>query len=202
VAVLGSWPSIRAHGLRSTTALLDLFEVAEAERAAIETRHRPEYVAISHPKYGRAWIRDQKPIDDAGLRRALSDTHLSNSDWYRLLNRNVFFWLTKERLHRMMSASAYRLSRHTVITIDTAALLGAHLEDVTLTNMNSGATKPMPHPRGPNTFKRLSDFPYDQIRTHRRPTDVIVELAVDYAVPLIAEYVLDVNELSAADLPH
>ena len=36
----GSWPSIQRHGLRSTSALLDLFEVDGARREAILRRHR------------------------------------------------------------------------------------------------------------------------------------------------------------------
>jgi hypothetical protein len=140
-------------------------------------------------------------MDDVGLERALAGTGWSNRDWYRLLNRRVFFWLTEERLSRMLNAGAYRRSRHTVIVLQTAALVEAHIDNITLSPINSGATKPMPHPRGPNTFQSLIDFPYEQIRARRRPRDVIVELAVDYMVPRVADFVLDVLDLNVSDLP-
>jgi hypothetical protein len=67
----GSWPSIREHGLLSTTALLDLFEVPDEERYALEACRRPDSVAIHHPVHGTAWIRDNKPINETVLRRTL-----------------------------------------------------------------------------------------------------------------------------------
>ncbi len=42
-----SWDEIRRHGLLSTTALLDLFEIQEPERARIRSRRRPESVSSS-----------------------------------------------------------------------------------------------------------------------------------------------------------
>ncbi len=201
MAAAGSWPSIAAHGLRSTSALLDLFEITGGAREAIESQHRPDYISINHPAYGQARIRDQKPMDDSGLRRALTGTDLTPSDWYRTLNRKVFFWLTEERLSRMLGAGAYRKSQHTVITLETSALVEAHIDDITLSAINSGATKPMPKARGPNTFRRLGEFPYDELRSRRRRLDVVVELAVEYAVPQIDKFVVDVRDLSASDLP-
>src|SRR5205085_659323 len=80
----GSWPSIRRHGLLSTSALLDLFEVVGDEREALESRHRPVTIPIQHPVHGTAWIRDQKPMTENGVRRALCGTNLAPADWYRL----------------------------------------------------------------------------------------------------------------------
>lgn len=94
MAERGSWPSIREHGLLSTSALLDLYGAQGAERAAIEGQRRPGPVTIERPAFGRAVIRDQKPMSDAGLRRCLTDG-LTPEDWYRLLNGKVFFWLTR-----------------------------------------------------------------------------------------------------------
>ena len=42
----GSWESIRKHGLLSTSALLDKFEIEGEERLAIESARRPEIVRI------------------------------------------------------------------------------------------------------------------------------------------------------------
>jgi len=62
MAEAGSWPSIRRHGLLSTSALLDLFEVTGVERVRLESQRRPETVKIEHPEHGEALIRDQKPL--------------------------------------------------------------------------------------------------------------------------------------------
>src|SRR5438445_4566198 len=95
MAEAGSWPSVQQHGLLSTTGLLELFEINGEQRQKLECRHRPERVSIHHPKHGSAVIRDQKPMDDSGLRRALRD--MTPEEWYRLLNSKVFFWLCEER---------------------------------------------------------------------------------------------------------
>jgi hypothetical protein len=102
MAEAGSWPAIREHGLRSTSALLDLFEVAGEERAAIEDRHRASSTTLTHPVHGEAVVRDQLAMSDAGLRKALRDG-LQPRDGYRLLNGRVFFWLTEARLERLLA---------------------------------------------------------------------------------------------------
>ena len=88
-----SWESIRKHGLLSTSSLLDLYEVKDKERADIEIRRRPDSVPILHDKHGRAVVRDQKPLIESKLRKALTDCTLEQ--WYRLLNKYVFLWLTR-----------------------------------------------------------------------------------------------------------
>src|SRR5260221_1026036 len=141
-----SWPSIQKHGLLSTTALLDLFQIDGAKRDALESAHRPECVPILHPKFGRAVIRDQKPMSDKGLLRCLRG--LTPKDWYRLLNRKVFFWLHEERLETLLNAEAYWDKGHCVLTVDTRKLVEQHLDRIVLSPMNSGCTRPMPFPRG------------------------------------------------------
>ena len=53
MAAEGSWPSIQQHGLLSTSALLDFFEIEGGEREKIEDRHRPK----SHPRHEPAPLR-------------------------------------------------------------------------------------------------------------------------------------------------
>lgn len=193
MAERGSWPSIRRHGLLSTSALLDLYEVTGAERARLERAHRPESVELVHPKLGRAVIRDQKPMDDQGLRRALTDG-LTPEDWYRILNAKVFFWLTEDRLNRLLGARAYRGLRHDVLVVDTRELLSEHAEEVVLSPLNSGATKPMPFPRGRSTFLRMDEYPFDVWDKKRSRQDPVVELAVRRAVPDIERFIVRVYE--------
>ena len=188
MAERGSWPSIQRRGLLSTTALLDLYGVAGVERARIEQQHRPAAILVTDPVLPGAVIRDQIPMDDRGLRRCLP-SHLSPSDWYRLLNEKVFFWLTRERLLRLLGAGAYRAKAHDVLEVEARSLVRAYVNAIWLCPMNSGCTKPMPHPRNLETFLRIPDYPYAEWRRKRRKGERVVELAIDYAVPDISVYV-------------
>src|SRR5690349_1615645 len=89
MAESGTWESIRKHGLLSTLALLDLFEINGQKRNEIFARRRPESVTITHPKHGRAVIRDQKPMSESALGKCL-DPILTAAKWYMILNRRVF----------------------------------------------------------------------------------------------------------------
>jgi hypothetical protein len=192
MAAAGSWPGIERHGLRSTTALLDLFEISGADRDRIESQHRPRSRTIKHRKHGLAIIRDQKPMSEAGLVKALQGG-LRPVDWYRILNRKVFFWLTRGRLQTLVDAREYRDQRKTILVLDTSKLLEKHRDRVLLSSMNSGCTKPYPHPRGRDTFKPLSQYPFADRR--RRRLEPIVELAVDYLVSDVTEVVLSAHEI-------
>ncbi|AUX45904.1 hypothetical protein SOCE26_074040 [Sorangium cellulosum] len=191
MAEAGSWPGIMRHGLLSTSALLDLFEFHGPKRDAIESAHRPKSLTITHPVHGRAVIRDQKPMSDKALLRALGGS-LSPTEWYRLLNGMVFFWLTEKRLKRLLEAVEYRDKGQTVLTIDTARLLERHEHRVRLSPMNSGNTRPYPHPRGRDTFLPLSEYPFESRR--KRGLEPAVELTVEYSVPDIRDVVLHVEE--------
>lgn len=198
MAERGSWPSIRRHGLLSTSALLDLYGVHGPERDAIEGRRRPVGVSLRHPTLGRAVVRDQKPMDDAGLRKCLLDG-LAPEEWYRLLNRKVFFWLTHARLHRLLDAKPYRNVEHDVLELDTAALVEAYRPAITLSPINSGATRPFPAPRGLATFQPTAAYPYAHWRSKRPKGERVVELAVDHSVPDIARFVRKVTTMRGGE---
>lgn len=193
----GSWPSIRERGLLSTVALLDLYNVTGLARVEIEGRRRSSGVALEQPGLPPAMIRDQLPMDDGGLRRSLPP-HLTPADWYRLLNQKVFFWLTRERLIRLLKAGTYRDRPHTVIEVSTRKLVAAHRDRIWFCPMNSGSTKPYPHPRDDKTFQRISDYPYSYWRSRRVRGERVVELAVDYSVPDINQFVTRVVQMQAS----
>ena len=174
-----SLPSIKSRGLLSTSALLDLFEYKGEVRRAIEAKHRPESVVVTHPALGNAVIRDQKPIRESWLIKTLSGTDAEG--WYRLLNSKVFFWATRDRLKRMLNK--YGDSHQLVLVVDTAKLLAQYEQVIKLTHMNTGATYANPAPRSPRTFKPLAD--YD------RPK--VAEVTIPYCVPDIMSYVIDVE---------
>ncbi|GIK49897.1 MAG: hypothetical protein BroJett013_25940 [Alphaproteobacteria bacterium] len=188
MAAAGSWPLIRTHGLLSTTALLDLCGVTGTARDAIESTRRPENVTIPFATKERVVIRDNKPMDDRGLDRCLLDG-LTPTDWYRLLNARVFFWLTKERLLRLLSAGAYANSEHDVLELDSRALVSKWREAITLSPINSGCTKPYPHPRGLATFQSIAEYPYAHWRARRKRGERVVELAVSNGVVPVRPFV-------------
>lgn len=125
MAERGSWESIKQYGLLSTSALLDHYAVLPPIRTDIESRHRPKSVEVTGDGLPRAVVRDQIPMSDAGLKRALP-AHISPSDWYELLNAKAFFWLSEERLHKLTNAKAYRDREHDVLEVDTRSLIDAH----------------------------------------------------------------------------
>lgn len=192
MAELESWPGIQKHGLLSASALLDLFEVTGETRFAIESQRRSNDVRLSHPLHGDAIIRDNKPMSDGALSRCLNG--MSPVEWYRTLNAKVFFWLTEARLATLLCARAYRDRRHCVLRVNTRELLANYQNNVWLSAINSGATIFNPVPRGTETFRRIKDYPFEERFevTHSR-TKSIAELAIDYSVPSILQYLEEVT---------
>jgi hypothetical protein len=178
----GSWPSIANHGLLSTSALLDLYQLSGAARHAVESEWRPESVPLHLAGASEAVVRDQKPLRPDLLGRCLTDG-MTPSEWYELLNGRVFFWLTEENLNVLLHARAYRDQAQTVLTVDTAALLARHLPETELSSINSGSILRGGALRGARTFSSIQDH----------PTTRVVELAVLRAVPDIAELVIRVE---------
>lgn len=185
MAEAGSWPSIREHGLLSTSRLLDRLGLTGAAREAVESRRRPEAVALSGPG-GMVLIRDNKPLSDAGLARCLDDG-LTPQDWYRLLNARAFFWLRPERILTLMRA--YPGQPHDVLEVEAAPLVAAHRDRITLSPINSGAIGRAAARRGRDTFLPIAAYPYEHYRTRRGPRDRVVELAVEGGVPDVARFV-------------
>lgn len=190
-AEAGAWPSIRARGLLSTSALLDLFEMRGERRAAIESARRPERVELRHPRHGRAWIRDNRPLRDDILARCL--VGMSPREWYEALNGKVFFWASAERLERLLRARAHRDRAHDILVVDARLLLARHARRLTVTTINSGAALfPSAPSRGRFTFKRLADVP---------PSETVVEVAVEGAVRDIGSLVQSVERRETSPGP-
>lgn len=190
----GAWPSIREHGLLSTSALLDLYGVSGEARQAIEARRRPAAVPLARDGLPGVTVRDQSPMSDAALRRCL-DGGLAPSDWYGLLNGRVFFWVSAARLRKLLGARAYRGKAHCVLTLDTASLLAAHRGRVELSPINSGATIFSGPRRGRDTFVPLDAYPFAAWRAKRPAADAVVEFTVLGGVPDAARHVLLVERM-------
>jgi len=199
MAERGSWPSIRKHGLLSTSALLDLFDYSGVERDDLEVKRRPLSVTIKHAINGQAVVRDQKPMTDAALERCLLDG-LAPSDWYKMLNARVFFWLTEERLLRLLSAGSYGSTSHDVLFFETRPLIEEYREMITLAPINTGNTKIFAQPRGKATFSSIADYPYQKWLAKRRGVDPVVELAIMGGVSDIERFALCAKEMCGAQV--
>jgi hypothetical protein len=194
-----SWPSIEKNGLLSTKALLDHYQINDVSKKKLIKEHRPHWVEIKAANLPTAVVRDQKPMSDAGVRRALAGEE--PSEWYDLLNSMVFFWPTKGRLKTMMSAQAYKGMRHDLIVVDTQRLVETYLSDIRISSMNSGATKPKAHPRDLNLFKCIADFPLDKRLKSHGPAKAIAEVCVIDRVGNISDMIIDVMNVTVEDLP-
>jgi hypothetical protein len=194
----GSWESIKRHGLRSTTALLDLFEYQSEARREIERVRRPDSIEIQHPTHGTARIRDQKPLQLRRLEKILID--ISVEEWCVTLNSRVFFWTTEERLLRLLGGKMYRATEHDVLVVQTAELVERYGEAITLAPYNTGATVQTAPPRGVGTFRRIEEYDFEYWRKKRSRKTAVVELAVDYAVLDIADFVVSVERRREAEL--
>jgi hypothetical protein len=194
----GAWPSIERFGLLSTSALLDLFEVQGARRQQLESCRRPKSEEITHPKYGKAFLRDQHPLNEKKLSNALLDG-LKPHDWYKILNRKAFLWGPETRLGILRGAPAYSDDRQTILVIDTAQLVARHQERILLCHMNSGATQPMAFPRGVNTFLSIDRYPIAERRRKYGTKGAVAEVTVDYSVPDVREYVLEAYEIGGGE---
>jgi hypothetical protein len=188
-----SWPSIQRHGLLSTTALLDLFELGDEQRRGLEEMKRSEPHRLEHRVYGTAVIRDNKPINETVLRRTLRG--MTEPAWYRTVNGRVFFWLSERRLDRLRATAMYRDRAHDLLVLSTERLLARYADVVELSPYNSGAVHAGSSvPRGDGTFARITDYPWvERLSTSRR--EPVAELTVPYAVPDVADYVLEVRRL-------
>jgi hypothetical protein len=190
----GSWDSIRKHGLLSTSALLDLYGYNGTVRHALEFARRPESVLISAGGLPHAVVRDQKPMTASALEKCLTDG-VTPEQWFETLNARVFFWLSRKRLRKLLNARAYRERPQTVLTLDTASLVDANRDRIRLSPINSGATIYRPMPRGPDTFRTVSDFQFDERRKTRTLDNAVVEVTVLGEVSNITDHAIAVHSI-------
>ena len=190
MAERGAWPSIERHGLLSTSALLDRYGLTGPARDVLEASRRPEPTLLTRPGLPDAILRDQKPMSDRALKRCLIGG-MTPSDWYRLLNGKVFFWLSEARLAKLLAAKPYRARDHDVLELSIAPIIAAYRDAITLSPINSGSTIRKPALRGPDTFQTIADY------TMRRSGERVVELAVTGAIPDIARFVTSVTSRRA-----
>ncbi len=192
MAEAGSWTSIRERGLLSTTALLDLFEYRGEQRRLIESARRDQMITIEHPVHGTAVIRDHKPLREQFLADCLED--MTTVQWYELLNRKSFFWVSPTKLAKLLGARAYRNRAHDVLIVDTRKLVEHDLDRIALAPINTGAALYSPaSPRGSPRSSRSPTTTSRPMIRRRGKQDAITELAVDYSVPAIEDILIRVE---------
>jgi len=196
MAESGAWDSIRTRGLMSATAVLDHLAVGAGDRAQYESEHRGEKMDVRAGDPSHIVLRDQKPMPESRLIRALTDG-TTPRQWYELINSKVFFWAEEKRLHSLLGARDYRRLEHDVLTLNSATFIPAYAEAIWLCHMNSGNTWPMPHRRGTDIFRRIPDYP---VKRSGKPDKAVVELVVDYAVPDIANFVVEVRRMKGSEV--
>ena len=188
----GTWPSIASHGLMSTRALVNLFDPPEDIRRSLLEQVRRTSTTLNHPSYGTVVVRDQGPLKF--LDRCLT-TGTTPQDFLNELNGRVFFWLSRDRLERLLNGRRYRSRPQTVIHVDTGRLLRVYGDRVQLAPYNTGSMHvPTAPKRGADVFVDLDSYPYESWRKKRGPRqDAVVELTVPDAVPDIADLVVRVE---------
>ncbi|MEO1618680.1 MAG: hypothetical protein AAFV88_22715 [Planctomycetota bacterium] len=198
IAEGGSWPSIQRHGLESTSAILDRFEVNGPIRVAIESARRATSERLEHEQHESVVIRDQKPISESKLEAALRG--MTTAEWYTMLNRYVFLWPSFDRCNGMLSS--YGDQDHDVLTIDTQRLLDVYGGQLMLSPINSGNTLCDAAPRGADTFVQLSQCPFDDWRRHKkqRPEKVIAEVTIPYRIENVEQFAVQVESYSGSEL--
>ena len=156
-------------------------------RAEIESEIRPRSVVVSREGFGRAVIRDQRPLNRANLEKILDG--VSVQQYCRLLNDKTFFWVSRERLDRLLGARMYRGKPHDMLTVEAKTLVRDCLDRITFSPINSGTVMSPRGRRGRVTFASVADYPFEEHRK-RRPNDPLVELAVVCGVVNIRRHVV------------
>jgi len=194
----GSWPSIKKYGLLSTKALLREYGKSASETAELTRKRRPHWVEIDCPGRPPAVLRDQKPMKDNELRKALPPD-IEPWQWYDRINSMVFFWPTKKRLERMLHATAYKEINHAVLVVDTETLVNLEEPNIRLSPINSGSTY-RSFPRDLTLFKRIQDFPFDERLQKQGRERAVAEICVMDRVDTIREAVVGVECGLAAEI--
>jgi hypothetical protein len=195
MAEANTWPSIKQHGLLSTVAVLDKLGIKGVARRRYETEHRSEKITVGQGAEAVV-LRDQKPMPPERIVNALPKG-VTPQQWYQFLNGKVFMWAEEKRLLKLLGARAYRNLEHDVLTIDTDPLVASYKEQISLCRMNSGNTFPYWHERGFKDFHRIESYPTKKSGAPYKP---VVEVVVDYAVPDLAKYVVQVRRMKGGEV--
>ena len=178
-----AWPGLQRYGLLSASALVRLFEVADADSLLAQRRIGPK--PIKHIEHGStAVLRDQDPLNEAKLASALTGG-MTVPEWLRQLNDLAFFFPGQEGrypegLHKMLQV--YGHEPVVVLTVSTTSLVREYEWSIRLAAINTGSVLYAPAPRGRDTFLSIRRF------DHAKRT--VKEVAVQDGVPNLLDHLL------------
>lgn len=143
---------------RKLYSTVELFRMADEENDEILYQRRGDHAEIT-VKGRIVRIRDQKKLTNA-LGRSLTD-NWTTADFIYHLNNRVFTWPSIKRLKAHFAA--YEHENPSILRFDIKDALALN-KDVQLSYINSGDSRCIayyggnPVPRGPGTFKRISQY--------------------------------------------
>jgi hypothetical protein len=91
-----------------------------------------------------------------------------------------------------MSAAEYADKTHTVLRISSSHIVRSYCDQIELAHMNTGNTRPFPHPRGRDTFRRMEEYDYTR-RGKLADYSSVVELTVIGGVDDMHKHVIRVE---------
>lgn len=201
VTTPGAWESIRVHGLLSTETLLRRAGLAEAEVQKRIRRHRKEREVLETAAIGRVVLNDNSSLQMGKLARCLDDGFTAE-DWLAMLNRRVFFWVTKAKAETFANAAINRGNPRELRALDTARVVAASAGRVQIAPFNTGNTLFNAVRRGLATFTPLGTMPYAQWRQlrrdHKSSPDEVVEVVFLDGVPDVARHLVECKEVRCA----
>ncbi len=187
-----NWPGVQRDGLLSAESLL-LRAGSDLEQGRV---HRSASVILADG----AMIRDQAPMPPSALQRCL-DAPLEPADWYELLNRGIYFWVSGERAAR--HAHALRQRPQVRLTLEADRLADAYCDVAFVTPFNIGAALRKPAERGSRTLVRVNRWRgtawVDEAaegRPPRSPAHPPAELVIQTDIPDIFDFVISVDTLT------
>ncbi len=195
VTRLDSVDSIRRHGILPANGFLSLFEVPADRRRAIEGERRVSSVTLTHPVHGQAAITDNSPLGPAALASCLDDGLLPEQR-LRLLNARVFVWVDLTSADRLVHARLSRPHDRAILVFDTLGLARAHVDQLELSPINSGATLRRPAGQGLSTFTPLAPHSLRVWRNLRGGRDTIREVTSHGAIIEVDQHLVDIVRIT------
>ncbi len=199
---INSWEDVKQHGLLSTTALLDLYQVPDDEKQRLRTMIRPLGITLQHNSLPTITLNDNTPLKASILSKKLEDS-LTIADWMEILNERVFFWPDEELMENHLQAFLRALKEDKlgegkreidVLVIDTLSLAKAYADKIQFCAINSGTAIRNAATRGLSTFTPMLDHDYKTWRGLRGKKDTIKEVTVLNSICNIEQYVIEVRK--------
>ena len=150
LAEASNWPNIKRNGLFCAHQLVIQAETSRSRQNQLTICQRTSHTILSNG----VEIRDQRPMPPNALLKCL--INISPSNWYRLINSHVFFWLDIERLNRQKNACEPR--PQLVLTFKTSDVIDTYRKNIFVTPINTGYALRKAAKRGKASFVSYEDW--------------------------------------------